>query len=180
MGELFGVDWRQVFLPTLPAVEIIVRGTVTYLALFTLLRLVLKREAGTVGVTDLLVLVLLADAAQNAMAGGYKSLADGLLLVGTIVFWAYALNWLGYHTRFFRGFVTPPPLELVRDGKPLPRNLRRELITEEQLLSLLRTQGVENLEEVKMARMEPDGRISVIRREANDSEPPQNQERRGV
>lgn len=44
-------------------------------------------------VTDLLVVVLIADAAHNAMAGDYRSLLDGILLVSTIVFWSYALGW---------------------------------------------------------------------------------------
>jgi uncharacterized membrane protein YcaP (DUF421 family) len=180
MSQFLGVDWGKVFLPDTPVLEIIVRGTVTYLALYIMLRLILKREAGTVGVTDLLVLVLLADAAQDAMAGGYNSLADGLLLVGTIVFWAYALNWLGYHSRFFRRFVVPPPLALVRDGKPLPRNLRRELITHEELMSQLRLQGIEDLSEVEMAQMEPDGRISVVKKKKDAEEAPPDNERRGI
>jgi uncharacterized membrane protein YcaP (DUF421 family) len=53
------------------------------------------------GITDLLVIVLIADAAQNGMAGEYRSLTDGLLLVATIVAWSYALNWLAF--RFRRG-----------------------------------------------------------------------------
>ena len=60
--------------------------------MFALLRFVLKREAGTLAITDLLVVVLIADAAQNAMADDYRSVPDGLLLVATIVFWSYALD----------------------------------------------------------------------------------------
>lgn len=65
---------KTTFMPDGPVLEIIVRGTVTYLALFTLLRIILRREAGNLGITDMLVIVLLADASQNAMAGGYNSL----------------------------------------------------------------------------------------------------------
>ncbi|MFL5593175.1 MAG: DUF421 domain-containing protein, partial [Gemmatimonadaceae bacterium] len=78
------VDWHSVFTPKTPLLEVFVRGTAVYLALFLLLRLILKRQSGTVGVTDLLVVVLIADAAQYAMSGGYESVPDGLLLVGTI------------------------------------------------------------------------------------------------
>jgi len=76
------------------------------LALFLLLRLVLKRQSGNMGVTDLLVIVLIADAAQNAMASDYKSVPDGLLLVSTIVFWSYALDWLSYHFPRFGRFYS--------------------------------------------------------------------------
>src|SRR5207247_1205890 len=88
-GAMFaGVDWAQVFLPDTSLVEIFVRGTITYFALFALLRY-LRREAGTVGLSDLLVLVLIADAAQNAMAANYNSLTDGIFLVFTIIAWSY-------------------------------------------------------------------------------------------
>jgi uncharacterized membrane protein YcaP (DUF421 family) len=58
-----------------------------YLVLFTLLRIVLKRQTGALGMGDLLLITLLTDASQNAMAGEYKSLPDGIILVGTIIFW---------------------------------------------------------------------------------------------
>ena len=81
--ELFaGVDWGEVLLPRTPLLETIVRGAVTYLALFLLLRVTTKREAAGTSISTLLVLVLIADAAQNAMADDYRSIADGLLLVG--------------------------------------------------------------------------------------------------
>lgn len=160
-----GVDWVGIFLPETPLLEIVVRGTATYLALFLLLRLVLKRESGAVGITDLLVVVLIADAAQNAMAGGYTSITDGLLLVGTIVFWAWALNWLGYRFPSIGRLVHPAPLPLVRDGRLLRRNMEKELITEDELMSQFRLQGIEDVAEVKAAHMEGDGCISVVARD---------------
>jgi len=71
------IEWKNVVLPTIPLIEIILRGSVMYLSLFILLRVTLKRQGGTLGMTDLLLIVLLADASQNAMAGEYKSLPDG-------------------------------------------------------------------------------------------------------
>src|SRR6476659_11237048 len=123
------MHWRDAFAPDTPLLEIFLRGSVMYLALFGLLRGVLNRQAGNVGVTDLLVVVLIADAAQNAMASDYKSVPDGLVLVATIVFWSYTLDWLAYHFPTLRRLIHPPPLELIRDGKVIRRNLQRELIT---------------------------------------------------
>jgi uncharacterized membrane protein YcaP (DUF421 family) len=156
------VDWGQVFIPKTPILEIFVRGTVLYLALFLMLRFVLKREAGAVGITDLLLVVLLADAAQNAMADDYRSITDGLLLVATLVFWSYALNWLGYRFPAIQRLVHPPPLLLVRDGQMLKRNMRKEFVTEDELLGMLREQGVADIAEVREAFMEGDGKISVV------------------
>jgi uncharacterized membrane protein YcaP (DUF421 family) len=165
-----GVNWKSVFVPQMPTVEIVVRGTVVYLALFLLLRLVLKRQSGGLGMTDLLVLVLIADAAQNAMAGSYRTVTDGLALVVVIVFWAYVVDWLSYHVRLFERLVQPPRLQLVKDGQLLRRNMRRELVTEDELLSQLRLHGERDLAEVDAAFIESDGRISFLTRRGDAQE----------
>lgn len=157
------VDWQSVLVPSRPLLETIVRGTLVYIAVFLLLRIVLKRQSGTVGVADLLVVVLIADAAQNGMAGDYRSVPDGVILVAVILFWSYAFDWLAYHLPWIGRFVYPPPLELVKDGKILWKNLRRELVTMEELKSQLREQGIEHIENVKTARMEGDGHISAVK-----------------
>lgn len=172
LADAFGpVDWAAVFVPRTPVLEIVLRGTLVYLALFTLLRVVLKRQSSGVSITDLLVIVLIADAAQNAMSADYKSVPEGVILVGTIVFWSYALDWATYHSPWFDRLITPTPLELIRDGQILKENLRHELMTVGELMTQLREQGVSEVGEVLVARMEPDGRVSVIKREASD-EPP--------
>jgi len=157
-------DWGKVFIPDTPVLEILVRGSVMYLALFTLLRVILKRESGTTGVTDLLVIVLLADAAQNGMSGGYNSITDGLLLVGVIIGWSYLLNAVAYRWQAAARLIRPSSLVLVRDGEVVRENMRRELITNEELHTLLRQQGVSELADVREVRMEPDGRFSVTTR----------------
>ncbi len=159
------LDWGSILLPDTPPLEIVARGTLMYLALFVMLRVVLRRQSGTVGITDLLVVVLLADASQNAMAGSYSSIADGVLLVATIIGWSYVLDWLGYHIPAVQRFVHPPALTLVKDGQMQRRNMRHELITHEELMGLLREQGIESLDQVKRACMESDGQISVVKRE---------------
>lgn len=158
------MDWAAAFASTVSPLEIIVRGSIVYLALFALLRIVLKREAGTVGIPDLLMIALIADASQNAMSAQYRSVTDGPILVGTIVFWNYALDWLVFHFPRFRGLIEPPPLLLVKDGRLLRANMRQELVTQDELMSLLREQGIERLADVKEARMESDGRVSFVPR----------------
>jgi uncharacterized membrane protein YcaP (DUF421 family) len=159
------IDWNSIFVPDTPFLEIIVRGSVMYLALTILLRIVLKRQTGTLGMTDLLLITLLADASQNAMAGEYRSLPDGIVLVATIIFWNYFLDWLTVKSEWFERLIEPPPLPLVKRGKLLRRNMRRELITEAELLGKLREQGVEDLSKVKLANIESDGQISLIQYE---------------
>lgn len=154
------------FTPDTPLLEIFIRGTLTYLVLFLLLRITFNRSSSSIGMTDVLVIVLIADAAQNAMAGDYTSWTDGMLLVATIVGWAYGMDWLAYRFPGSLGrFVHPGPRVLVRDGRVVKRTLDRTLISHEELMTQLRLQGVEDIAEVRLALMEGNGEVSVVTRE---------------
>ena len=155
-------DWSHVLVPEVPVLEIFVRGTLVYLGLLVLLRVFLRRQSGGLGVTDVLVVVLIADAASNGMADDYRTVPDGLLLVGVILFWAWVLDWLGFRFPFVQRFVKPPSLHLVAHGRPLWRNMAREFVTMDELMTAVREQGLEDLSGVEHAYMEGDGRISVI------------------
>ncbi|HSS22775.1 MAG TPA: YetF domain-containing protein [Pyrinomonadaceae bacterium] len=156
------LDWKTIFVPDVSVLEIVLRGSLMYLSIFVLLRIMLKRQTGTLGTTDLLLITLLADASQNAMAGEYKSVPDGIVLVGTIIFWNYAFDWLSFKFPWFERLIEPAPLPLVKNGRLLRRNMRKELVTETELLGQLREQGVDDISKVKDARIESDGQISVV------------------
>jgi len=177
MSEVFGqIDWHVMFVPSGSVLELIVRGSVMYLLILAGFR-IFRRDAGSLSVSDLLVVVLIADAAQNGMAGEYKSLTEGVIIVGTIFTWNYALDWLAYRSGFVYWLLHPPPLPLVRDGHLQHRNLRSQLITKADVLEQLREQGVEDVKDVKSCFLESDGRMSVIKRTAGES--PHAQGRRG-
>jgi len=163
------LDWQELFVPAHPIPEIILRGTITYIMLFLILRFLLKRQSGVIGIADLLVVVLIADAAQNAMASEYRSITEGAILVLTIVFWNYAVDWLGFQFPALQRLTRPPPLLLIKDGRMVFRNMRQEMITTEELNSQLRQQGVEHCSEVKVAYIEGDGRISIIRQDNGET-----------
>jgi uncharacterized membrane protein YcaP (DUF421 family) len=146
-----------------PVPELILRGTLVYWLLFLIFRFILRRDVGAVGIADILLLVIVADAAQNAMSGGYDTFTEGAILVGTIVAWNWLLDFLSFHFKPVRRFASPSRLMLVEGGKPRLRNLRREFITMEELREKMREQGIEELREVKAAYLEGDGEISVIR-----------------
>jgi uncharacterized membrane protein YcaP (DUF421 family) len=158
------------FVPNIPIAEMVLRGSIVYLALFIMIRVVRKRQSSQVGLTDLLVLVLIADAAQNAMSSDYVSITDGLVLVATIILWSYLLDWLGYMFPRVGRFIHPRPLPIVEKGRMLRQNMRREQITEEELMTQLREQGVEDVSEVKAAYMEGDGQVSVIKKRGSDAQ----------
>jgi uncharacterized membrane protein YcaP (DUF421 family) len=163
------IDWTAMFVPEHSLVEIVARGTIMFIVLFSILRFFMKRQSGVIGIADLLVIVLIADAAQNAMANEYKSIPEGVLLVLTIVFWNFAIDWLGFHIPLIQRFTRPPPLQLIKDGELLRRNMRHEMITREELMSQLRQQGIDDPAQVKKAFIEGDGRISIIRRDGGET-----------
>lgn len=168
---LDAIDWSAIFAINTPLLEIFVRGTLVYLALFLMLRVIMKRQTGGVGITDVLVIVMIADAAQNAMSDDYRSVPDGLLLVAVIMFWDFVIDWLTFHMPWFSRLVDPEPVQLIKHGRILRANLRRELITLEELESQLRLQGVDDPRMVKCAYVESDGKISVVTYDAKRREP---------
>lgn len=152
-----------------PVLELVLRGTLVYWLLFLIFRFLLRRDVGAVGIADILLLVIVADAAQNAMSGGYDTFTEGAILVLTIVGWNWLLDMLAYRFKPVRQLVSPGRLTLIDRGVPQRRNLRREFITMDELHEKLREQGIEKLSEVKAAYLEGDGQISVIR---NSASPP--------
>src|SRR4051794_34577524 len=127
------IDWNSVLVPTVSLLELVVRGSVMYLVLFALLRVLVRRHVGTLGLSDLLLLVLIADAAQNAMSSEYHSVPEGIVLCGTLIGWSFLLDWLSYRYRWLRPLLEPAPLPLIVNGKFNRRNMRQELITIDEL-----------------------------------------------
>ncbi len=166
MGDIFWkIDWHGIFTPQNSLLELVVRGTIMYFVLFVLMRFVLKRQAGGIGTTDVLVIVLLAEVAGNGFAAEYKSVVEGTVLVGTILFWSYALEWAAHRFPAFERFVHPPTLLLIENGKMLRKNMRAELVTQDELMAQLRENGIDDCAQVKRACMEADGMISIIKME---------------
>jgi uncharacterized membrane protein YcaP (DUF421 family) len=116
-STITATDWQQLVIPSGPLLVLVVRGTMMYLALFIMLRIVLKRPTAGVSMPDVLLIVLIADAAQNGMANDYKSVMEGLVLVATILFWRCALNWLEFHVPVLGKLMEPAQLLLVENGR---------------------------------------------------------------
>lgn len=159
------VDWSSVLVPSLGIAEIVVRGTMMYLGLFVVLRFMARRQAGRYGPADLLVIVLIADAAQNGLGKEYQSVTEGLVLVITIVVWEYIIDWLTYRFPPLRPILRPPSLTVIKNGHVVEQAMRKEMLSMDELLSQLRQQQVESVQEVKLAKLEGDGQLSVIKKD---------------
>lgn len=149
---------------------LVLRTTVVYLVLISAVRLLGRREMGSMGLPDLLMIVLIADGVQNAMAAEYSSVSGGLIVAGTLLFWNWALDWLSYHVPAARRLINPQPLTLVENGRIVKHNLRRELISTDELEAQLRVQGIEDIRDVRRVQIEPDGEVSVQKRRESRNE----------
>ena len=169
------MDWSNITSFSVSPLELIVRGTVFYLFLFAIFRVVLRRDVGAVGVADVLFIVIVADASQNALAGDYRTVPDGMVLVSTLVAWNVLIDRLAYRFPRIEKWLMPQPVLVVRNGRMLQANMRKEWISRSELMGKLREQGIDKLAEVHRARIESDGSISVVRmadhRKAIEDEP---------
>jgi uncharacterized membrane protein YcaP (DUF421 family) len=148
---------------TIPLWEIVLRGSVVYWFLFLIFRSILRRSMGSVGVSDFLFVVIIADASQNAMSGDAKSISDGLVLIAVLVFWNLLIDFLSFKYTWVRRMVEAQPLVLVKNGMLQRKEMRKEFVTKDEIMAKLREEGIGNIAEVKQMQIEMDGEISVIR-----------------
>jgi len=144
------------------ALEIIARTVIIYGALLVALRVAGKRELGQMTPFDLVVLLLISEAVQNAIIGGDLSLTGGLIAAGTLIGANYGIAKARDRLHWVRTLVEGSPTELVRDGKLLRENMRKENVELEELMMEIREHGLADLKEVRLAVLETDGSISVV------------------
>ena len=152
----------NIFVMTTPWYEILLRTFVVYMVVLVLLRLAGKRELGQMTPFDLVVILVIANAVQNAMTGGDNSLTGGILAAGTLTIVNIAVGRWGSRVPFFRRLVASEPTLLLRDGKPLQEALDKERLDVEELEMAARQHGIADLKDVTAAVLEEDGSISII------------------
>src|SRR4029453_6017388 len=145
------MDLGDLFTFGVSPLELMIRGSLMYWFLWFMFRFVLRRDAGGVGIADILLVVLIADASQNAMSADYHSVAEGCVLVGTLMAWNYLIDWAGFRFERIRRFVEPRPLLLIDRGRYLGRNMRREFVTRDELEGELRKKGIPSVAMVQRA-----------------------------
>ena len=156
MSEVFGL--------TKPLWEIGLRATIVYLALLLLVRLVPKRKAGHISPNDMLTLIVVGGMGTDAIMGGSTSVGDILLMVAIVFSWSYVLDLIEFYSPAARRILREGQATLIEDGRLNRRNMRREMVTEQELMSVLRKEGIDDPASVHLACMEADGEISVVPR----------------
>ena len=151
--------------------ELILRGTLIFLGLTVLLRVTGQRESGSLALTDLLVIVLLAEAVSHAFAPDSTSITDGFVVVVTILVWSVVLDALAYRFPRVRRLLKPSKKPLIEDGRLNKHLMWREFMTLQEIEAQLRLQGIEDLDHVQCAYMEPNGMISAFRKDGGTTDP---------
>ena len=150
---------------TTPWWEIIVRTVAVYVVVLFLLRVAGKREMGQMTPFDLVVILVIANAVQNAMTGGDNSLIGGVVAAATLTVVNIAVERWGARVPFLRHALASEPTLLLQDGTPIADNLQREHIDLEELEMAARQHGIADLASVAAAILEEDGSISIIPKE---------------
>ncbi len=141
---------------------IVVRTSVVYGGLLLGLRMAGKRELGQMSAFDLVVVLVISNAVQNAMVGPDTSLSGGLLAAATLLVLNRMVAALSLRVSWLEHRLSGSPSLLVHDGRLVYPCLRAEGVTEDEVMQALREHGVGSLAEVQMAVLEVDGTISVV------------------
>jgi uncharacterized membrane protein YcaP (DUF421 family) len=146
--------------------SVIVRTLLVYVGVVVFLRLAGKRELGQMTVVDLVVILLVANAVQNAMTGPDFSVEGGLTAVAVLLLANKAVSLLRLHGGVWGRLIEGTPTVLVEDGQLIAPALRREGLEEDELEMVVREHGIASLGDVQMAVLETDGAISIVPRSA--------------
>src|SRR5258708_2572465 len=144
---------------TVGPLELIIRAILVYIAILVLLRISGKREMGQMSALEFVAILLISNAVQNAMNGGDNSLLGGFILASTLIFMSWIISVFTYRSKWFSFFVEGVPTVLVSQGKIVEKNLKKERLTESELKSLLRKQGIHHISEIASAILESDGHL---------------------
>ncbi len=153
------------FAVAIPVWEILIRTAVVYLVIFAGLRLMGKRELGQMTVLDLVAILLVANAVQNAMVGPDVSLAGGVIAGLTLLAINARLSALRLRGGLWGRLLEGTPTVLVEDGEFIPPHLRKEGLERSEVEMAMREHGIASVRDVRLAVLETDGSISIVPRD---------------
>jgi uncharacterized membrane protein YcaP (DUF421 family) len=151
------MDWHELAMTA-------ARGLFVYALMLVVIRILGKRTVGNFTAFDLLVALMLGEVVDEIIYGDV-SLAQGTVAIVVVAAAKYATAWLTWFDHGLNRIFEGKPTEIVKHGDLVREGLRKELMSEPETLAALRLQGISDMREVKLAVMEVDGVVSVIREE---------------
>jgi uncharacterized membrane protein YcaP (DUF421 family) len=145
-----------------PYINIFVSTSVIYLFITIAIRIFGKKELSQLSVMDLVFVLLISNAVQNAMVGSDSSLWGGLIAATTLFVLNYIFKYLLFRSKTLTQLVEGEPVILISNGKVNDHNLRKLKITFNELLEAIREHGLPDIKDVNLAMFEVDGNISIL------------------
>jgi uncharacterized membrane protein YcaP (DUF421 family) len=142
--------------------DVVIRAAIAFLFIFILTRIVGRRELSSLEPFDLIMLVVLGDLVQQGVTQSDYSVTGMILAGGTIALMTLVFSVLSFRFKRLRPLLDGEPIIVVQDGEPIMGNLHRERLTLEELAAEARQQQIDNLDKVKWAVLETNGKISFI------------------
>jgi uncharacterized membrane protein YcaP (DUF421 family) len=146
------------------------RATLVYFFLLFIVRLLGKRSVGAISAFDLVVALMLGEVVDEAIFGDV-SMVKGLLAIGVIALWHFVNEWVSFRSKTIDRLTAGAPTVIVENGQFKRDALAKERINEAEVLSQMRLQSIDKLEDVQTARVEPSGHLSFI--QVEDAKPVQ-------
>jgi len=153
---------------TVPWLELVLRAVIVYIFLLVLLRFTGKRQVGQLSSFDLVLLLVLSNAVQNAMNGGDDSVLAGIILASVLVLLNSLVGLATYKSKKLEALMEGRPLILIHNGKLFTDVMERERLTRHELNAALRAASCASVEEVHWAILETNGHITVQQRKNPD------------
>jgi uncharacterized membrane protein YcaP (DUF421 family) len=146
-------------------INIILRSLAVYVFIILAIRLFGKKELSQLSITDLVLILLISNAVQNAMVGPDSSLSGGLVAALTLFVLNYLIKIVSFKSKLFSKFLEGEPVMLVYKGFIKHKNLQNQKITVEEIEAVAREHGVKSIKDAELIMLEKDGSISVITKE---------------
>jgi uncharacterized membrane protein YcaP (DUF421 family) len=140
------------------------RASFVYVFLLIVVRILGKREIGNTSAFDLIVALILGEVVDEIIYGDVTIL-QGVVAIVVVAIWHLVNSWASFKSEFIDKLTGAPPTVIVKNGQIQHKNLAKERLNENELLSELRMMGVDDIKEVKQATLEPSGKVSVIQEE---------------
>lgn len=145
-----------------PILDVIIRSSIIYLCIVLGIRLFGKREIAQLSIIDLVFILLISNAVQNAMVGDNTTVWGGIIAGGTLFILHYLLQTLFFKSRKLSELIQGDPIMLIYSGKVLHKHLTKAKISMDELEAAVREHGVQSIADVNLAVLETDGNISVL------------------
>jgi uncharacterized membrane protein YcaP (DUF421 family) len=142
--------------------DLVLRSAVAFLFILLITRVVGRRELTTLEPFDLILLVVIGDMIQQGVTQNDESITGMLIVLSVLTLLTALMAYLNLKFPRLRPAIEGEPVVLVENGKPIEQNLKRERVTLSELEAEARQQQVTSVDDIRLAVLERNGRISVI------------------